>query len=64
LCDECSQCARSLSIQWEPIAACSKAEEGKNLLAQMGEATHKLIPPVSFIPTIEVNKVKIISKLF
>lgn len=51
------QCARSLAIEWEPIARCAKADEGKNLLAQMGEATHKLHPPVSFIPTIEVNKV-------
>lgn len=47
-----------MSIEWEPIAACSKADEGKTLLAQMGEATHKLIPTVSFIPTIEVNKVQ------
>ncbi|XP_059469911.1 GILT-like protein 1 [Neocloeon triangulifer] len=54
--DAGKRCARSLGIDWDPIVACSRKEEGIQLLAKMGEATHKLNPPVTFIPTIEVNK--------
>ncbi|CAB3362286.1 Hypothetical predicted protein [Cloeon dipterum] len=54
--DAGKKCARSLNIDWDPIVACSRGSEGKLLLAKMGEATHSLNPPVTFIPTIAVNE--------
>lgn len=43
-------------MNWEAISKCSKTSEGSELLKKYGEATHSLDPPVSFIPTILLNK--------
>ncbi|VVC43698.1 Gamma interferon inducible lysosomal thiol reductase GILT [Cinara cedri] len=48
-------CAKRYSINWNKISTCSKGKEGEQLLKQNGEATDKLWPQVSFIPTITIN---------
>lgn len=38
-----------------PILNCAKGKKGSQLLKKHGEKTNALNPPVSFIPTIEIN---------
>lgn len=52
------QCASSLN-QTMQIRECSNGEEGKKLLAHYGKMTNSLVPKLSFIPTITLNKVSI-----
>jgi len=44
-------------VNWNKIYTCSEGKEGELLLKQNGEATDKLWPQVSFIPTILINHV-------
>ncbi|XP_025408104.1 GILT-like protein 1 [Sipha flava] len=48
-------CAEKFNVNWNKINACSESKEGEQLLKQNGEATDKLWPRVSFIPTITIN---------
>lgn len=51
------KCADEVNAEnWNEIESCSKGKEGSELLKAYGEATHNLNPPVSFIPTIVLNK--------
>lgn len=51
------QCAKKYHVNWNKIYACSEGKEGEQLLKLNGEATDKLWPEVSFIPTITINNV-------
>lgn len=44
-----------MNIDFEPINQCANDITGSKLLAEYGERTHSLMPPVHFIPTIELN---------
>ncbi|XP_050431663.1 GILT-like protein 1 isoform X2 [Adelges cooleyi] len=50
-------CANSLNVNWNKIYSCSEGKEGEQLLKSNGDATNKLWPEVSFIPTILINGV-------
>ncbi|KAL6449299.1 hypothetical protein ACFW04_000727 [Cataglyphis niger] len=52
-----NKCAERISVNLESIKECSKNERGKELLANYGKMTNSLIPRVSFIPTITLDKV-------
>lgn len=51
------QCAKKFNVNWNKIDECSKDKEGEQLLKLNGDATNKLRPQVSFIPTISINHV-------
>lgn len=51
------QCAKKYNVNWNKVYACSEGKEGELLLKLNGEATDKLWPQVSFIPTILINHV-------
>ncbi|XP_029344319.1 GILT-like protein 1 [Acyrthosiphon pisum] len=48
-------CAKKYNVNWNKIYTCSEGKEGELLLKLNGEATDKLWPQVSFIPTILIN---------
>ncbi|XP_044766100.1 gamma-interferon-inducible lysosomal thiol reductase-like [Coccinella septempunctata] len=48
-------CGKQLNIDHLPILICAKEDKASQLLKKHGERTHALNPPVSFIPTIEIN---------
>ncbi|XP_039278023.1 GILT-like protein 1 [Nilaparvata lugens] len=50
------QCCRDHGVDWKPIQECAAGSEGDLLLKEHGESTDILRPPVSFIPTILLNK--------
>jgi len=49
-------CAGYWDIGFTPIETCANGLEGQQLLAVFGDETHSLVPRVSFIPTIEIDK--------
>lgn len=49
------QCGEHYNIDHMPILNCAKGKKGSQLLKKHGEKTNALNPPVSFIPTIEIN---------
>ena len=49
------KCAKSFSVDYLPIQACSETKEGGDLLAMHGDDTHSLKPGVQFIPTVQIN---------
>lgn len=51
-----AECSAINGVSWKPILDCALSKEGDQLLKQHGVATHALQPPVSFIPTILLNK--------
>lgn len=53
-------CAESISVDLEAIKKCSETERGKELLAKYGQMTNSLVPRVSFIPTITLDRVSIV----
>jgi len=48
-------CGKKLNVDATPILECANSLTGSLLLKEYGERTHSLNPPVSFIPTIELN---------
>lgn len=48
-------CAAELGIDWPKIEGCAIGREGEELHAEAGILTNKIQPPVSFIPTIELD---------
>jgi len=48
-------CALKSGISFTNIKNCAESREGDTLLSLMGEMTHALSPPVSFIPTVEIE---------
>ncbi|XP_045481512.1 gamma-interferon-inducible lysosomal thiol reductase-like [Harmonia axyridis] len=53
--DIAEKCGKNYNIDPSPILNCARGEKGSLLLKKHGEKTHALNPPVSFIPTIEIN---------
>ena len=51
-------CAEKMHLDVEPILNCSKGSKGSELLALFGRMTDALKPPVSFIPTVTLDKVR------
>jgi len=54
-----NKCAERISVDLESIKECSNNEKGKELLANYGKMTNSLVPRVSFIPTITLDRVNI-----
>ena len=48
-------CAEKLKIEFDRIEFCARSEEGRSLHYKAGVMTDKVGPPVSFIPTIEIE---------
>lgn len=48
-------CAKRMNIDYWSIYDCFVGDKGKELLAGYGEATRKLVPAVSFIPTVTLD---------
>lgn len=46
------------------ITACSESAMGDQLLVQNGEKTAALKPPITFVPTIVINNVSILTFCF
>ena len=57
------QCAQEHNINWKPIAECAASSEGDNLLKVHGDKTNDLMPRISFVPTILLDKVCVHSEL-
>ncbi|XP_075216124.1 gamma-interferon-inducible lysosomal thiol reductase-like protein [Lycorma delicatula] len=51
-----AECSAVNGVGWKSILDCSLSEEGDVLLKKHGDATNMLQPPVSFIPTVLLNK--------
>ncbi|XP_072763096.1 gamma-interferon-inducible lysosomal thiol reductase [Anoplolepis gracilipes] len=51
-----NKCAKHVSVDLKSIKECSNNERGKELLADYGKMTNSLVPRVSFIPTITLDK--------
>uniref|UniRef100_A0A069DQ87 Putative gamma interferon inducible lysosomal thiol reductase gilt n=1 Tax=Panstrongylus megistus TaxID=65343 RepID=A0A069DQ87_9HEMI len=50
------KCCEEYNIDWNKVERCALGAEGDELLKQYGDATDALVPKVSFIPTILLNK--------
>jgi len=55
-------CANEVGADWDVIQRCASSHEGSELLKMHGENTRSLVPPVSFIPTILLNRSQGIQK--
>ncbi|XP_069692899.1 GILT-like protein 1 [Periplaneta americana] len=51
------QCAYVIGINYNPIEYCADGERGNELLAAMGNRTHRFRPEITFVPTIVLNDV-------
>lgn len=51
-----NKCAERISVDLESIKECSNNERGKELLANYGKMTNSLVPRISFIPTITLDR--------
>ncbi|KAK0083244.1 hypothetical protein PV325_009104 [Microctonus aethiopoides] len=49
-------CAEEMNIDAEPILNCAKSIKGSELLAKYGKMTDALRPPVTYVPTITLDK--------
>lgn len=53
-------CAERMHMDAEPILNCHRDARGKELLAMYGKITDALRPQVSFIPTVTLDKVRLL----
>jgi len=49
------ECAQKTGVSWPKIRACSKSEEGLQLLARNGEESDKLSPKNTYSPWMTIN---------
>ncbi|KAK3875672.1 hypothetical protein Pcinc_019479 [Petrolisthes cinctipes] len=49
------KCVEKFGEQWEGVEGCVNGEKGESILKHMGDMTHSLNPPVTFIPTILID---------
>ncbi|KAK9498019.1 hypothetical protein O3M35_003907 [Rhynocoris fuscipes] len=55
--DEIGQtCCEKYNISWKSVESCAHGSEGVQLLKEQGDYTNELNPPISFVPTVLINK--------
>merc|ERR1719244_2554892 len=53
--DEVKRSHNELTLSWERLHTCATGREGQELHAEAGVRTKALCPPMSTIPTVEIN---------